>query len=175
MTISMSRLNELPDSGFVDLLGDVAPHAPWVMERTAVLRPFSSVRGLHVAVMQVLAGASSREQKALICDYPELAVEAASREDVTDESAEQARTGLDDLSDEELERFREGKEEYRSKFGFPFILAMRDHDKDSILAELAERLENDEETEHAEALRQIGDIMRYRLEEILVHEAADPG
>ena len=59
---------------------------------------------------------------------------------------------------------------YRDKFGFPCIVALRLHaDRQSVMAEMKRRLENDAGTELDNALEQIGHIARGRLEKI-VHE-----
>lgn len=170
MTISIDNLNTLSDEEFVAMLGEVAEHSPWVVQRTAEKRPFTSVRGLHTAMMEVLGRASSREQMELICAHPDLAGKAARDGAMTDASvSEQAGAGLDRLSEAEFDRFHELNNAYRSKFGFPFIIAVKGHDKTSILEQFEERLKNDEDEERSEALRQIGDIIRYRLEDIVDH------
>jgi len=171
MTISVSNLNELSDEEFATLLGDVAEHSPWVMERVATLRPFKSVRGLHQAVTKVLADASERDQTSLICAHPDLAGKAARAGDMTEASvSEQSCAGLDQLTDKEFEQFERLNDVYQSKFGFPFIIAVKGHDKKSILAAFEERLENDEASELRAALDQIAEIIRYRLEDMVIHD-----
>ena len=61
---------------------------------------------------------------------------------------------------------------YNARFGFPFILAVRGHDRPSVIAAFARRLGNDPETERREALAQIGRIAAFRVAE-RVH--VDPG
>lgn len=171
MTIKIVHLNELPDDGFVSLLGEVAEHSPWVMQRVANHRPFSSIRSLLLTVSQVITNASEREQMDLICAHPDLAGKAARAGDMTDASVnEQFGAGLDRLSDEEFERFERLNADYKSKFGFPFIIAVKGHDKASILAAFEKRLENDDRAERREALDQIGEIIRFRLEGMIQHD-----
>ncbi len=171
MTITVEHLNGLPDDGFVSLLGEVAEHSPWVMERAAIHRPFSSIRSLLLAVSQVITNASEREQLDLICAHPDLAGKAARAGDMTDASvSEQSGAGLNLLSDQEFERFERLNADYKSKFGFPFIIAVKGHDKTSILAAFEKRLENDDKMERREALDQIGEIIRFRLEAMIQHD-----
>jgi chitin deacetylase len=57
---------------------------------------------------------------------------------------------------------------YREKFGFPCIVALRLHaDRQSVMAEMRRRLENDAAAELDNALEQIGHITRGRLERIV--------
>ena len=56
---------------------------------------------------------------------------------------------------------------YTEKFGFPFIIAVKDNDKPSILAAFHRRIENDRATEFAEACRQVERIAAHRLRDML--------
>lgn len=139
-------------------------HSPWVEQR-ADARPASGDR--HADLMAVLHAASPEEQLALIRAHPELAGKAAVDGTLTEASAaEQASARLDRLTREEFDRFHALNVAYRDRFGFPFIICVRLTDKARILAAMEARLENDREAEIAEALRQIGEIVRLRLEDI---------
>ncbi|HYJ81272.1 MAG TPA: 2-oxo-4-hydroxy-4-carboxy-5-ureidoimidazoline decarboxylase [Allosphingosinicella sp.] len=136
-------------------------HSPWV-EARADERPSSGER--HADLMAVVREAAPEEQLALIRAHPELAGKAAV--DLTEASAaEQASAGLDRLSQAEFDRFHALNAAYRDKFGFPFIICVRLTDKAGILAAMERRLANDRDSEIAEALAQIGEIVRLRLED----------
>ncbi len=170
--ISLSTLNDMTDDEFVGTLKDIFEHSPWVAETVRDKRPFKSVRSLHSAMVAAVADASQRAQKDLICAHPDLAGKAALAGDLTESStSEQAGAGLDTLSADEFTAFHKLNDGYRSKFGFPFILAVKGHDKQSILKAFQTRLENDLKQEQIEALRQIAEIGRFRLEALLKHEA----
>lgn len=137
-------------------------HSPWV-EARADARPSSGDR--HADLMAVLSDATPEEQLALIRAHPELAGKAAVDGTLTEASAaEQASAGLDRLTQAEFDRFHALNAAYRDKFGFPFIICVRLTDKASILAAMERRLGNAREEEIAEALVQIGEIVRLRLE-----------
>lgn len=51
--------------------------------------------------------------------------------------------------------------------GFPFIIAVKDHDKAGILRHFEERLGHDTETEFTTACRQVERIARLRLEDMM--------
>ena len=170
--ISLSTLNDMSDEEFVETLKDIFEHSPWVAEGVRDLRPFKSVRSLHSAMVRAVGGASQRLQKDLICAHPDLAGKAALAGELTESSTiEQARAGLDSLTQEEYDSFHKLNNKYKSKFGFPFLLAVKGHDKLSILTAFKTRLDNDLEQEQIEALRQIAEIGRFRLESLVKHEA----
>src|SRR5205085_3252445 len=115
--------------------------------------------------MAVMYDATSEEQLALIRAHPELAGKAAVDGTLTDASAaEQASAGLDRLTPVEFDRFHALNRAYRERFGFPFIICVRLTDKAGILAAMERRLANDRDAEISEALAQIGEIVRLRLE-----------
>lgn len=120
--------------------------------------------------MAVLDAATTADKLALIRAHPELAGKAAIAKQLTAESnAEQASAGLDKLTPDEFARFHELNAAYNARFGFPFIICVRLNDKDSILKAMAARLSNDEASEIAEAITQIGLISKLRLFDAVTH------
>jgi 2-oxo-4-hydroxy-4-carboxy-5-ureidoimidazoline decarboxylase len=114
--------------------------------------------------MQVVADATDQERLALIRAHPELAGKAAIDKTLTAEStAEQASAGLDRLTEEEFARFHELNAAYAKRFGFPFVICVRLTDKAGILAAMEQRLENNRDTELANAIEEIGKIVQLRL------------
>src|SRR5688572_1997603 len=115
--------------------------------------------------MAVVHDATPEEQLALIRAHPELAGKAAIDGSLTEASAaEQASAGLDRLTPAEYERFHALNAAYAKKYGFPFIICVRQTDKAGILSAMEGRLANDRDTEIETALEQIGEIVRLRLE-----------
>ena len=99
--------------------------------------------------------------------HPDLAGKLAAAKRLTAEStAEQASAGLDALTDEERATFTELNDAYTEKFGFPFIIAVRDNTKASIMEAFRRRIDQDRETEFTEACRQVERIAELRLREM---------
>ena len=168
MTVSLDKLNTCSDSDFVAALGAVFEHSPWVAEAVAGDRPFSSVGALHAAMVAAIGRAGEEPQLKLICAHPDLAGKAALAGELTAEStSEQKGAGLDRLTAEEYERFHKLNDAYKARFGFPFILAVRGHDKHSILGSFERRLKHSPEEEKAEALAQIARIGEFRLNDLI--------
>ena len=147
----------------------VFEHSPWVAERAWTRGPFRSVEALHQAMLQVVQEATAAEQLALVRAHPELAGAEAKEGTLTvDSSGEQGRLGFNSLTKEELAKMGELNRRYREKFGFPCIVALRLHvSRESVVAEMERRLENEPGAELKTALEQIGHITRGRLGRIL--------
>ena len=165
MAPSLATLNGLGRDEFRRTLGGIFEHSPWVPERAFDRRPFASVGDLHTAMTQVVQQASREEQLALIRAHPDLAGRAARAGAMSTHSvAEQSGAGLDRLTDEEYARFEHLNDAYRARFGFPFIIAVRRHDKYAILKAFEMRLGHSVDLEVDTALAQIAEIARLRLD-----------
>jgi len=166
--VQLAELNSMQRDVFVDSLGRIFEHSPWVAERSFGDRPFASIGALHAAMVAAMERALPSEQMALLRAHPELAGKAAVRRELTaDSTREQGAAGLDQCSPSEFARITDLNRRYNAKFGFPFILAVTGHDRDAILREFARRVERDDATEFAEALRQVARIARFRLEALI--------
>lgn len=161
---STAALNTSPKPEFVAALSGIFEHAPWVAEGVWPERPFASPDALHRAMCAVVAAAGPEAQLELIRAHPDLAGKAALAKLTAASSAEQAGAGLDRLTDEEYRRFHTLNDLYKTRFGFPFILAVKGHTKTSILAAFESRLPNTPELERERALAEIYRIARFRLE-----------
>ena len=155
---------------FVGLFGDVFEHSRWIAERAheAGLGPQAdTAEGLHQAMMAVLEAAPREAKLALIRAHPDLAGRLQVAEMAPDSQAEQASAGLTALSEEERDRFLTLNDAYRTKFDFPFIMAVKEKSKGEILAAFEARLENGQDAEFDTAMREIGQIALLRLRERL--------
>jgi 2-oxo-4-hydroxy-4-carboxy-5-ureidoimidazoline decarboxylase len=163
----LAALNADRDA-FMATIGGVVEHSPWVAERAFVYRPFSSIDALHAALMKCIRDAPPDEQIALFNVHPELAGREAIQGQTTAESTgEQGRLGLTTLSASEFSELTALNRRYREKFGFPFIAALRLHpDRRSMIEAFKSRIENPREREIANAINQIAEIVRGRLERI---------
>lgn len=164
--ITLEQLNATDRSGFVAALSNIYEKAVWIAEVAARARPFGTLAALAQAMQDAVLNAAQERQEALIAGHPDLANKAVPPSALTAESrSEQTGAGLDRLSEEEFARFQQLNAAYREKFGFPFILCVRRHTKDSILREFARRLQNDRDAERAAALREVVRIAQLRLDD----------
>jgi 2-oxo-4-hydroxy-4-carboxy-5-ureidoimidazoline decarboxylase len=164
MTLTLDALNRMSPGDFASAVGDTFELAPWVAESVAARRPFQTVTTLHEAMMGALRAAPRERQAEFLRGHPDLAGKAARAGAMTDESKrEQASVGLDSLGEEEFARFHRLNDAYKAKFGFPFIVCVRRHTRDSILAQFERRLGHDQATEFAAALQEVFFITRLRI------------
>jgi OHCU decarboxylase len=156
---------------FVAKFGGIFEHSPWIAERAFELElglAHDSARGLHNALARIFRSASEEQRLEVLVAHPDLAGKLAAAKRLTPESAkEQASAGLDALTDEEHARFTDLNTRYVKKFGFPFIIAVKDHTKEGILRAFEARLENERSEEFATACRQVERIALLRLKDIL--------
>lgn len=164
MPISLCELNACSAERFVAVCGPLFEHSPWIAERTAPARPFATRDALHHALCATVRAASRDEQLGLVRAHPDLVGRAALAGTLTKESTgEQAAAGLGNLTPDEIRRFQEQNEAYKTKFGFPFVICARENKKDVILAAFPGRLASTPEQELATALGEIDKIARLRL------------
>jgi len=160
--LTIDDLNDLDEAAFVDELGGIYEHSPWVPERVAGDRPFDSVDALHEAMAAAVGDAGEERKLELLRAHPDLGEQT----EMTDASEqEQASAGLDQLSPEQYETFQRLNERYREQFGFPFIMAVKGASPDEIQAAMEARVENGEAVEFETALDQVHEIARLRLED----------
>ena len=160
----MSALNALSRSEFVLRLGGVYEHSSWVAERAFAARPFASVEALHAAMQAAMLAASPAEQMTLIRAHPELLGRLEAAQLTESSRSEQAAAGLDRCTPEQKARMQALNAEYKDKFGFPFIVAVKGLDWGGIIERMEPRLAQSREAEVATALAEIGRIARFRLE-----------
>lgn len=165
------RPSRMDRNSFVETYGGVFEHSPWIAERAHALElgpAHDSAAGLHNALARMFRSASEAERLGVLTAHPDLAGKLAAAGRLTAESSsEQAGAGLDLLTDAERATFTRLNTDYVEKHGFPFIIAVRDHDKASILAAFQRRIGNDRATEFAEACRQVERIAEFRLRDML--------
>jgi chitin deacetylase len=165
------RPSEMDRAAFVARFGGVFEHSPWIADGAWELElgpVHDTPAGLHNALARVFRTAPKEARKGVLRAHPDLAGKLAQARRLTAEStSEQASAGLDALTDAERARFTELNAAYMDKHGFPFIIAVRDHDKPAILAAFERRLGNDSATEFAEACAQVERIARLRLDDML--------
>ena len=145
---------------FVATYGPLFEHSPWVAEDAYANGPYPDRAALYEGLVGAMYAAPRERQVALVRAHPELAGKVAT---VASER-EQSSAGLDRLSRDEHETLTSANADYREKFGFPFVICVRDHDKASILAAAQERVHNEPETELRTALAEIARIAHHRLE-----------
>jgi len=171
MKLTLEQVNAATIDECVALLDGTYEHSPWIVQRAAQRRPFASLVHLKLALASVVRESDRDTQVALIRAHPELAGKAMVSKTLTAESTnEQGKAGLTDCTPAEFVRIQQLNAEYNTKFGFPFILAVRGPrgtglNKAEIIATFARRLDHHPDFEIAECLRNIHRIAELRLDD----------
>jgi 2-oxo-4-hydroxy-4-carboxy-5-ureidoimidazoline decarboxylase len=153
-------LNQMSQSEFTEAIGSIFEHTPEVAAEAWRSQPFDDVQNLHQVMAAIVLKMSDAAQLKLICAHPDL----GSKFKMAQASVqEQSTVGLDQLSATEYDRFQDLNQAYKDKFAFPFIIAVRNHTKDSILDAFEQRLLNNLEVEKKQAIAEIIEISRWRL------------
>jgi 2-oxo-4-hydroxy-4-carboxy-5-ureidoimidazoline decarboxylase len=165
----LATLNAASKSEFMRVVGDVVEHSPWVADRAFAARPFHSLDDLNAKLMACIRESPDAEKIELFNRHPELAGREAFAGEMTEASTgEQDRLGLTRLQPQQYQRLSRLNRDYRAKFGFPFIAALRLHpDLDSVIRDGEARLNNGLEAEIAATMQQISAIVAGRLRRML--------
>jgi OHCU decarboxylase len=168
---SLSDLNACSDADFVAALANIFEYSPWIAEKAVSARPFAGVKQLFAAMKAVVNHASPDLRLALIKAHPDLANKTQRAAGLTAESsAEQNSAGLDRLSDAEYQAFERVNTAYGRKFGFPYIVCVRRHTKDSVLRDFERRLPNDAATEIQVSIGEIFRIAALRVDQLVMSD-----
>jgi 2-oxo-4-hydroxy-4-carboxy-5-ureidoimidazoline decarboxylase len=162
--VTLAQINSLDREQFVQKLGGIYEHSQWVAESVMQQRPFHSRDALRDLMRAAVENAGRERQLALLIAHPDLGTRAR----IGEVSArEQKGAGINHLSEHEYETLLMLNRQYRDKFGFPFIYAVRGSDKNDILEALNVRLTSDVEDQLGQALREVHRIAAFRLEDLV--------
>lgn len=164
----IKRPSEITHEEFIRIYGNIYEHSPWIAEAAWHHRDEGSLdrfEALHAAMKTAIANGDETQQLALICAHPDLAVAPAELGKLTQASqSEQTGAGLKQCTPEEFAEFQKLNADYKSKFGFPFIVAVKGLTRHDILNAFRKRIHSTREAEFYTALEQINRIAYFRLE-----------
>lgn len=168
----MQFLNDptkMSKSTFVEQFGGVYEHSAWVAEKAYDDGLPESAEALVSCLRAIIEAAGEAPQLALLRAHPDLAGKLAKSGELTAEStSEQAGAGLDECTPEEFSEFTNLNDIYKTKFGFPYILAVKGRHRVEILENFRSRVGNSPAQEFREALDQVHQIARLRLEAMTI-------
>lgn len=160
MVYSIDKINQMSQEEFVEAFGNVFEETPAIAHQAWEHRPFVDATHLHMQMLRVVNEMDQESQLTFIRAHPEL----GSKTKMADASVqEQTKAGLDRLTSEEYQDFQRLNQAYRNKFGFPFIIAVKNYTKDSILETFNNRLNNSFDAEIQQTLSEIAQITQLRL------------
>ena len=162
--ITLASLNQYDRDQFVESLGGIFEHSPWVADLVYECLPFDSTAQLHQCMVETVEKSPEFQRMALICNHPELAGKEADAGTLTTHSKqEQSQAGLDQCSADELTQLQSLNRVYREKFEFPFVIAVTGLNKNQIIEALKARLQNSAQIEFDINITEICKIGKVRL------------
>ena len=161
---SLNKVNKLSKSDFISIFGNVFEKTDWIAEKAYALKPFNNFQELFSKMMEIFENSKKEKHIEILNAHPHLAVEKKLTEDSKNE---QKNASLNQCTDEEFVEFKKLNEEYKKKFGFPFIIAVKGKNKEEILNSFRQRITNNINLEFEEAKKQVKKIASFRLGEII--------
>ena len=161
---SVDKVNKLSKSDFISIFGNVFEKTDWIAEKTYALKPFNNFQELFSKMMEIFENSKKENHLEILNAHPDLVVE----KQLTDDSRkEQNNASLNQCSDQEFKEFKKLNEEYKKKFRFPFVVAVKGKNRKEILNNFRQRITNNINLEFEEAKEQVKKIANFRLSEII--------
>jgi len=161
---SIDKFNKLSKPEFISIFGNVFEKTEWIAERCYDSKPYNNIDELFLKMMEVFENAEKEKHLEILNAHPHLAVEKKLTEDSKNE---QKNASLNQCNDVEFIEFKKLNEEYKKKFGFPFIIAVKGKNKEEILNSFRQRITNNINSEFEKAKKQVMKIASFRLSEII--------
>lgn len=168
-TLQLNSLNKISASEFQHIFSNVIECRPQAAAAVSSLRPFRDGRQLVQEFQNYLSNIDDATKERILQLYPDLAGKLACEKKLTTESTEEhASAGLDLLSTEQHLKLTEMNEKYKRKFGFPFVICVRETNKiEAILREIKVRVQNGGKEELNTGIEEVKKICRLRIGQIL--------
>ena len=162
--IDIKKINSLDKSEFLSIFGNVFEKSKWISEKVFDQKPFKNLESFVSKIIGIYENSDNKTILEILNLHPELAVEEKLTED---SETEQNKANLKECTPEEFNEFKKLNIEYKKKFNFPFIIAVKGKNKNEILNYFRERINNSLDEEFVEAKKQVKKIANFRLEEII--------
>ncbi|KAK4886574.1 hypothetical protein RN001_002845 [Aquatica leii] len=165
LCMCLEEVNDLPSEQFIKIFGNVVEHTPAAAICILKKRPFHNVEAICDAIDAYLDSLSEHESKNIVQLHPDLAGKLADTGKLSFESTyEQTSMGLLSLSSENKHKLTLLNEEYKARFGFPFVVCIRDTNGiNEIIRAIQHRLNNEIDEEINTVIDEVKKISRLRI------------
>jgi len=161
----INKINKLSKIEFIKVFANIFENSKWIAEELHEQRPFESFEDLSSKMVLIFKESTKEKKLEILNEHPSLADKTKIGSLTKDSLNEQTVAGLSQCNEEEFEEFKKLNFKYK-KFGFPFILAVKDKSKKQILENFRERINSDKQKEFDEAVKQVIQIASLRLDEL---------
>ena len=161
---SVDKVNKLSKSDFISIFGNVFEKTEWIAEKAYNSKPYKNFEELFLKMLKIFENSEKESHLEILNAHPDLAIE---KKLTKDSRNEQENASLNECFEEEFKEFKKLNEEYKKKFRFPFIIAVKGKNKEEILNNFRQRITNNINLEFEEAKEQVKKIANLRLSEII--------
>ena len=161
---SIDKVNKLNKSDFISIFGNVFEKTEWIAQKSYDSKPYKNFEELFSKMVEIFENSNKESHIKILNAHPDLAIE---KRLTADSKKEQQNASLNQCTNEEFLEFKKLNEEYKKKFGFPFITAVKGKNKEEILNSFRQRITNNINLEFEEAKKQVKKIANFRLSEII--------
>lgn len=166
--INITDINSQDFGTFVEKFNNVVEHSPFVAGTLWKMKPFHSVDHFVLNTFKTIYSLPTIMQEGILRLYPDLAGHLADDGQLGLESTlEHSAANLDQLTYEEKTQMADLNQKYKDKFGFPFVICARMNKKDAILSGLKARLNNSQEHELQNGIREVMKICELRIRDLI--------
>ena len=161
----INKINKLSQSEFIKVFANIFENTEWIAKELYNQKPFNNFEELSSKILSIFETATKEKQLKVLNAHPDLANKAKISLLTPNSLKEQTSAGLDQCTEEEFNEFKKLNHTYK-KFGFPFILAIKEKTKIEILDNFRKRISSDSEKEFNEAISQVKQIAVFRLKDL---------
>ena len=166
----LDKINKLSINEFTEIFGNIFENAAWIAEKLYMQRPFNNFQDISKKIINIFELTNNENKIKILNSHPDLADKIKIGLLTKESNNEQNNAGLNQCSEEEFKEFKNLNTNYKSKFGFPFILAVKGKNKIEILNSFRKRMLSTKEEEYIEAIKQVKLIASLRLQELKYNE-----
>ena len=162
----INKIHNFSKTEFIEVFGNVFENASWIAKKLYGKKPFKNFQDLSEKMINIFKMTNNQKKLKILISHPDLADKTKIGSLTPDSNKEQGSAGLDQCNEQEFNQFKNLNAEYKKKFGFPFILAVKEKSKSEILFNFKKRILSNKETEFDEGIRQVVKIANLRLEDL---------
>ena len=161
-----NKIDKLSKSEFTEVFGNIFENAAWIAEKLYEQKPFKNFQELSEKIISIFENCDQQNKFKILNSHPDLADKTKISSLTPDSNKEQVNAKLDQCTKDEYNEFKNLNLKYKNKFGFPFIIAVKEKNKLEILESFKKRIILSKETEFNEAIKQVKKIASFRLDEL---------
>jgi len=163
-----NKIDKLSETEFTEVFGNIFENASWVAEKLYIQKPFKNFKELSNKMISIFENANNQKKLKILNSHPDLADKTKIGSLTPDSNKEQSNAELDQCTEGEFNKFKNLNLEYKNKFGFPFIIAVKGKNKSEILVNFKKRILSGKQIEFDEAIKEVKKIANLRLDELKI-------